>query len=48
VNEVNVDETHSLSTLLGRYGVSQKVTLTVVRDGKTQTITAVLDAAPQA
>ena len=47
VNDVNVDENHSLSTLLGRYGVSQKVTLTVIRDGKTQTITAVLGAAPQ-
>lgn len=47
VNGTNVDENHSLSTLLGRYTVGEKVTLTVERDGKTQTITAVLGAAPQ-
>jgi serine protease Do len=47
VNDANVDDNHSLSTLLGHYAVGQKVTLTVVRDGKTQTITATLGAAPQ-
>lgn len=47
VNGTSVDENHSLSTLLGRYTVGEKVSLTVERDGKTQTITAVLGAAPQ-
>ncbi len=47
VNGNDVNENNSLSTLLGRYPVGQKVTLTVIRDGKTETITAVLGAAPQ-
>jgi serine protease Do len=47
VNDTAIDENNSLSTLLGRFAVGQKVTLTVVRDGKTQTVTATLGAAPQ-
>ncbi|MEI7682960.1 MAG: trypsin-like peptidase domain-containing protein [Candidatus Saccharibacteria bacterium] len=47
VNNTNIDENNSLSTLLGRYPVGQKVSLTIVRDSKTQTVSATLGAAPQ-
>jgi S1-C subfamily serine protease len=47
VNDTSIDENNSLSTVLGRYAVGQKVTLTVVRNGKTQAISATLGAAPQ-
>lgn len=46
-NGTAIDENNSLSTVLGRLAVGQKVTLTVVRDGKSQVINATLGAAPQ-
>lgn len=47
VDNTDVDENNSLSTVLGRYTVGQKVTLTVLRDGKQQTIDVMLADAPQ-
>jgi S1-C subfamily serine protease len=46
VDGTNVDQNHSLISLLGAHSVGDKVTLTVVRDGKTQSIDVTLDAAP--
>ncbi len=47
VNGKPIDENNSLSTVLGRLSVDEKVTLTVIRDGKTQDISVTLAAAPQ-
>lgn len=47
VDNTTIDENNSLSTVLGRYTVGQKVTLTVLRDGKEQTIDVMLGEAPQ-
>ncbi len=41
-----VDENNSLTSLIGRKAVGDEVTLTVVRDGKEQTIKVKLEAAP--
>jgi len=42
-----VDEDHSLASLLGKHKVGDKVDFTVVRDGKTRTLTVTLQAAPE-
>ncbi len=42
-----VNESNSLISLLGRHSVGEKVTLTVVRDGKDMKIDVTLEAAPQ-
>lgn len=47
VDSTEVTDKQSLSTILARMAVGQKITLTIVRDGKTQTINATLGAAPQ-
>lgn len=47
IDGTNVDENHSLTSLLGSHAVGDKVKLTVIRDGKTITLTAKLEAAPQ-
>lgn len=47
VNGKTIDENNSLSTVLGRLSVDEKVTLTIIRDGKTQDISVTLAAAPQ-
>jgi S1-C subfamily serine protease len=47
VDNTNIDENHSLTSVLGQHVVGDNVTLTIVRDGKTQTIKATLEAAPQ-
>lgn len=41
-----IDENNSLTSILGRHSVGDKVTLTIIRDGKEQTLTATLEAAP--
>jgi S1-C subfamily serine protease len=41
-----VDESHSLSSLLGKHKVGEKVKLTVVRDGKERVHEVTLEAAP--
>jgi serine protease Do len=46
VNNTPISSTNSLTALLGRYSVGDKVTLTVLRDGKTITLSATLAAAP--
>ncbi len=46
VDNTTLDENNSLSTVLGRYGVGQKVTLSVVRDGKTISMNVMLGTAP--
>lgn len=43
-----VDATHSLQSLIGKYKVGDKVVLTIIRDGKTQTLDVTLEAAPAA
>ncbi len=46
VNGVNIDDKTSLTSALSRFKVGDKVTLTVVRGGKTMTIKAILGNAP--
>ncbi|MBI5357351.1 trypsin-like peptidase domain-containing protein [Candidatus Saccharibacteria bacterium] len=46
VNDVSVDEKNSLTSVLGRFTVGEKVTLTVIRDNKEMKIDATLEAAP--
>lgn len=41
-----IDENHSLTSLLGKHSVGDKVTLTIIRDGKEQKLSATLEAAP--
>ena len=41
-----VNATNSLQSLVGKHKVGDKVTVTVLRDGKTQTFNVTLDAAP--
>lgn len=41
-----IDENNSLTSLIGRKSVGDEVTLTVIRDGKEQTIKVKLEAAP--
>lgn len=43
----NIDEKHSLTSLLGKHQVGDKVKLSITRDGKGQTIQVTLGAAPQ-
>lgn len=47
INDTSVDENNNLSSILGRLQVGQKATLTVLRDGKQQTVDVMLQAAPQ-
>lgn len=47
VDNDTVDEKNSLISILGRHSVGDTVKLTIVRDGKEQTINATLEAAPQ-
>lgn len=47
VNNQNIDEKNSLTSVLGRYSVGDKVTLTIVRNGKEMTVTTTLAALPQ-
>lgn len=46
VDDTAVDQTHSLTSLLGNHKVGDKVTLTIVRDGKTITKDVTLGTAP--
>lgn len=47
INDQVIDERNSLTSILGRHGVGEKVKLTVLREGKEQTIEITLEAAPQ-
>jgi S1-C subfamily serine protease len=44
VDGINVDQTHSLTSLLGKHSVGDTVGLTVLRDGKTIHVNVKLDA----
>jgi serine protease Do len=46
VGSQTIDQNHSLSALIGNYKVGDKVTLTYLRSGKTQTTTVTLSQAP--
>lgn len=46
VDGSDVNQTNSLISLLGKHKVGDSVTLTIVRDGKTQTLMATLGSAP--
>lgn len=46
IDGVSIDENNSLTSVLGRHSVGDKVSLTIVRDSKTQTLQATLEAAP--
>ncbi len=45
-NDTSIDEKNSLSSTLGRFGVGDKVTLTIIRDGKDMKIDVTLEAMP--
>lgn len=47
INNISIDDKTSLVSALSKYKVGDTVTLTVVRDGKTITVKATLEAAPQ-
>ncbi len=47
VNDRPIDEKNSLISVLGRFSVGDKVTLTIMRDGKEQKVDVNLEAAPQ-
>jgi serine protease Do len=46
VDSEQIDASHSLTALLGKHEVGDKVKLTVIRDGKTQVLEVTLGAAP--
>jgi serine protease Do len=47
VNNDTIDESHSLTSLLDKHQVGDKVTLTIMRDKKQMTVDVILEAAPQ-
>lgn len=47
VGDDSINEKNSLISVLGRHSVGDKVKVTVVRDGKEQTLDVALEAAPQ-
>jgi S1-C subfamily serine protease len=47
INDQKIDETHSLTSVLGTHSVGDEVTLTINRDGKNIKVKATLEAAPQ-
>jgi serine protease Do len=47
VNDTEITERTSLVSALGQHSVGDKVWLTIVRDGKEQTVEVTLDSAPQ-
>lgn len=46
INDVAIDEKNSLASILGKHAVGDKVTLTIIRDGKEQKLSATLETAP--
>lgn len=47
VSGIKIDQGHSLTSLLGRYQPGDKVTLTIVRDGKIQRVSVTLGTLPK-
>ncbi len=46
IDDKNIDQTNSLSALINKHKVGDKVTLTILRDGKEQKLEATLGAVP--
>ena len=46
IGDQTIDQTNSLSALVNKHSVGDKVTLTIIRDGKTKTVDVTLSAAP--
>lgn len=46
IGDKTIDSTNSLQSLIGKYKVGDKATITLLRDGKTQTLEVALEAAP--
>ncbi len=46
LNDTTIDQSNSLSGLINKHKVGDKVTLTILRDGKESKVTVTLDAAP--
>ncbi len=46
IDNTAIDENNSLTSVLGRSAVGDKVTLTILRDGKEEKVTVTLEAAP--
>jgi len=46
VDNTDIDATHSLTTIIGTKSVGDRVTLTIVREGKTITVPVTLEAVP--
>ena len=46
IDDKNIDQTNSLSALVNKHKVGDKITLTILRDGKEQKIDVTLGAAP--
>jgi serine protease Do len=46
INDVAIDQHNSLSALVNKYAVGDKITLTIFRDGKEQKVGVTLSAAP--
>ncbi|HVC36634.1 MAG TPA: trypsin-like peptidase domain-containing protein [Candidatus Dormibacteraeota bacterium] len=46
VNGTNIDQSHSLTTLLNQYSVGDKLRLTILRTGQTLNLSVTLEAAP--
>lgn len=47
VDNTTIDENNNLTSVLGKYTVGNSVTLTIIRDGKQQTVRVSLEALPQ-
>ena len=47
INDDSINENNSLTSVLGRHSVGDKVMVTIVRDGKEQNLQATLEKAPQ-
>ncbi len=46
VNDTDINDKNSLTSVIGQYAVGDKVNLTVIRGGQTQNVEATLEAAP--
>lgn len=46
IDNTAIDEDNSLTSVLGRHSVGDKVSLTIIRDGKQQQLSATLEAVP--
>lgn len=47
INDQKIDESNSLTSVLGKYKAGDKVSATLIRDGKQQTVEITLSSAPQ-